>query len=87
MRKNLIAGNWKMNKDIPETADLLNALKAQLTNENPDRIVVVCPPFTSLATASSLLKGSPIKLGAQNMSEHDEGAYTGEVSWKMLVSA
>jgi len=87
MRKTLIAGNWKMNKGIAETADLINALKAQLAAENPHRIIVVCPPFTSLVTASNLLKGSPIKLGAQNMSEHDEGAYTGEVSWKMLKSA
>jgi triosephosphate isomerase len=87
MRKTLIAGNWKMNKGIAETADLINALKAHLAAENPHRIVVVCPPFTSLVTASNLLKGSPIKLGAQNMSEHDEGAYTGEVSWKMLKSA
>ena len=87
MRKTLIAGNWKMNKGIAETADLINALKAQLAAENPHRIIVVCPPFTSLVTASNLLKGSPIKLGAQDMSEHDEGAYTGEVSWKMLKSA
>lgn len=87
MRKTLIAGNWKMNKGIAETADLINALKAHLAAENPHRIVVVCPPFTSLVTASNLLKGSPIKLGAQNMSEHDEGAYTGEVSWNMLKSA
>lgn len=87
MRKTLIAGNWKMNKNIAETVDLINALKSQLTSDDEHRIVVICPPFTSLVTASNLLQGSPIRLGAQNMSEHDEGAYTGEVSWKMLISA
>ncbi|HEX9007441.1 MAG TPA: triose-phosphate isomerase, partial [Bacteroidota bacterium] len=49
--------------------------------------VAVCPPFTSLALAARLLKGSRVHLGAQNMSEHDEGAYTGEISWKMLKAA
>jgi triosephosphate isomerase len=49
--------------------------------------VIVCPPFTSLGVASGVLQGSPIRLGAQNMSEFDEGAYTGEISWKMLRSA
>jgi triosephosphate isomerase len=86
MRKTFIAGNWKMNKDIAGTVDLINALTSQLTSEDTHRVVVVCPPFTSLVTASSLLKGSSIKLGAQNMSEHDEGAYTGEVSSGMLKS-
>ena len=45
---------------------------------------IVCPPFTSLALAGELLKGSAFRLGAQNMSQHDEGAYTGEISAKML---
>ena len=75
-----------MYKDISETTDLLNGLKARLTDADPNVTVVVCPPFTSLAHASGILKGSAIRLGAQNMSEHDEGAYTGEISWKMLLS-
>jgi triosephosphate isomerase len=48
--------------------------------------VVVCPPFTSLVVAKSLIKDTPMKLGAQNMSQHDDGAYTGEVSARMLSS-
>ena len=87
MRKTIIAGNWKMYKDQEETTQLITALKVKVASMKPNVTAVVCPPFTSLALAGSLLKGSPIKLGAQNMSEHDEGAYTGEVSWKMLKGA
>jgi len=87
MRKTIIAGNWKMFKTLEESAELIKQLKPLLSNLKSDVEVIVCPPFTSLAIAANLLKGSSIKLGAQNMSEHDEGAYTGEVSWKMLKSA
>jgi triosephosphate isomerase len=86
MRKTIIAGNWKMYKTLEESAELINALKPLTANLKPEVGVIVCPPFTSLAIVSNVLKGSTIKLGAQNMSEHDEGAYTGEVSWKMLKS-
>lgn len=84
MRNKVIAGNWKMNKDIFETADLINGLKKSVTAKNVE--VIVCPPFTSLVVAQQLLKGSSIKLGAQDVSVHDDGAYTGEVSVKMLKS-
>ena len=87
MRDVIIAGNWKMYKDLAETAELINGLITRVPPAGFKAKVVVCPPFTSLALAASLLQGSPIKLGAQNMSKHDEGAYTGEVSWKMLKSA
>lgn len=87
MRKQFIAGNWKMFKDVGETAELIAGLTKQLAGLRPDVTVAVCPPFTSLAIAANLLKGSSIRLGAQNMSQHDEGAYTGEISWKMLKSA
>ena len=87
MRKTVIAGNWKMYKDIKESEELLQAIKAQAASAPSFVTVVVCPPFTSLQLAGSLLKGSQVKLGAQNMSEHDEGAYTGEISWKMLKAA
>jgi triosephosphate isomerase len=86
MRPKFIAGNWKMYKDINETIELINGLKASLTALKPDVRVAICPPFTSLAVAGNLLKGTPIHLGAQNMSDLDEGAFTGEVSWKMLKS-
>ena len=87
MRKTIIAGNWKMYKTLEESVELINGLKPLTSNLKPDVTVIVCPPYTSLAVVANLLKGSIIKLGAQNMSEHDEGAYTGEVSWKMLKSA
>lgn len=84
MRNKVIAGNWKMNKDVFETADLINGLKKSATAKNVE--VIVCPPYTSLVVAHQLLKGSTIKLGAQDVSVHDDGAYTGEVSVKMLKS-
>ena len=84
MRNKVIAGNWKMNKDVFETADLINGLKKSSVPKNVE--VIVCPPFTSLVIAQQLLKGSLIKLGAQDVSVHDDGAYTGEVSIKMLKS-
>jgi triosephosphate isomerase len=86
MRPKVIAGNWKMFKDLHETSELLNGLISHFGELPRDVEVIVCPPFTSLSLASGLLKRSPIKLGAQNMSEFDEGAYTGEISWKMLRS-
>ena len=87
MRRSIIAGNWKMYNDASQTAVLVDALKQQLPPGRPDVVVIVCPPFTSLPAAAGRIAGSAIKLGAQNMSEHDEGAYTGEVSWKMLTGA
>jgi triosephosphate isomerase len=87
MRNVIIAGNWKMYKDLTETAELVTGLKASLPPLAPHVNVVICPPFTSLAIASNLCKGSPLKVGGQNMSRFDEGAYTGEISWKMLKSA
>jgi triosephosphate isomerase len=86
MRRKLIAGNWKMNKDIHETASLINELKERLKDFRNEVDVVICPPYTSLVVAKSLIKDSLIKLGAQNMSHYDDGAYTGEVSAKMLTT-
>jgi len=86
MRKVIIAGNWKMNKDIKETFDFLLPLKNNLIGQDLGIEVVVCPPFTSLFVASEMLKETNIKLGAQNMFYEVEGAYTGEISPKMLRS-
>ena len=85
MRNKVIAGNWKMNKDVFETADLINALKKSIVVTKTE--VIVCPPYTSLVIAQQLVKGSSLKLGAQDVSVHDDGAFTGEVSVKMLKSA
>jgi triosephosphate isomerase len=86
MRNIVIAGNWKMNNDLKESEKLIVELKNLLLNEKPNCDVIVCPPFTSLSEASKLLKGSAIKLGAQNMHFEDNGAFTGEVSASMLKS-
>lgn len=86
MRKNVIAGNWKMNNDLAQSEKLIVELKNLLQNEKPNCDVIICPPFTSLSEASKLLKGSNIKLGAQNMYFEESGAFTGEVSASMLKS-
>src|ERR1041385_1330150 len=86
MRRKLIAGNWKMNKDIHETATLINELKERLKDFRNEVGIVLCPAFTSLVVANSLIKETPMKLGAQNMSQNDNGAFTGEVSAKMLAA-
>jgi triosephosphate isomerase len=86
MRTKIIAGNWKMNKDIHETAALLGDLKTRMQDYRGPAGVVVCPPFTALVVAKTIIGEARIGLGAQNMSQHDDGAYTGEVSAKMLTA-
>jgi triosephosphate isomerase len=80
----LVAGNWKMHKSIGETQSLISDL-VSLNRDRSGVEILVCPPFTALETASRLLKGSPIKLGAQNMHWMDAGAFTGEISPSMLA--
>ena len=82
-RKLIIAGNWKMNKTVAEALDLVRGLKIELTNVK-EVDIVVCPPFTALADVSKAILDSNIRLGAQNMSENNVGAYTGEVAAVML---
>jgi triosephosphate isomerase len=82
-RKLIIAGNWKMNKTVAEALDLVRDLKLDLANLK-DVDIVVCPPFTALCEVSKLVLSSNIRLGAQNMSEHNSGAYTGEIAAGML---
>ena len=85
MRKKFIAGNWKLNCTASETETLIKDIVA--AKIDPEKAtVVVCPPFTSLETAARTLKGSSVDLGAQNMSQHEKGAYTGEVSAEMLLT-
>ena len=83
MRKNIIAGNWKMNKTNQEAVQLVNTLKENL-KDTQNTEVVLCPPFTSLLSVYEILKTSPIKLGAQNIYFEREGAYTGEISPLMI---
>ncbi|MCK6615749.1 MAG: triose-phosphate isomerase [Ignavibacteriaceae bacterium] len=86
MRTKVIAGNWKMHMDVTGTIDLITGIKSGLGANHPNCTVIVCPPFTSLETASTLLKNSPVKLGAQNMHPENSGAFTGEISAAMLKS-
>ena len=83
MRKPIIAGNWKMNKTAGETRTLIEELKP-LVSDVTSVDIVVCPPFVNLETAAAALKGSNIKLGAQNMHFEESGAYTGEIAPSML---
>jgi triosephosphate isomerase len=81
MRKKLVAGNWKMHGSLAENAALLAAIKPALAGIE----AVVCVPFPYLAQVQSLLVGSSIAWGAQNVSEQAKGAFTGEVSAAMLL--
>ena len=82
-RKLIIAGNWKMNKTAAEALALVKSLKRDLANVK-EVDVVVCPPFTALAFVAKAVLESNIRLGAQNMSEHNYGAFTGEIAAGML---
>jgi len=86
MREIIIAGNWKLNGTLEETETLLHDL-LNGNSKNDKVTILVCPPFTSIYFASKLLSGSHIKIGAQDMSAHEKGAYTGEVSANMLLTA
>ena len=83
MRKKLIAGNWKMNKTVSESAALIKELSEKITTPNCD--VAICVPYTSLGTAVEMTKNTVIGVGAQNMHFCDSGAYTGEISADMLT--
>lgn len=86
MRKKIVAGNWKMFNNLNESVTLISELKQELTNTEVNCKVVICPPFTSLETATTLLKDSVVEVGAQNMFYEDNGAYTAEISAGMLLS-
>ena len=82
-RKLIIAGNWKMNKTVAEALALVAGIKRELKDVK-EVDIVVCPPFTALSDVSKAILDSNIRLGAQNMSEHNFGAYTGEIAAGML---
>ena len=86
MRKPYIAANWKMTKTIEETEQFINAF-IPLVKDINNVDILIAPPFTALSAASSLLKGTNIKLGSQNVYFEEKGAYTGEISPRMLISA
>ncbi len=84
MRKNIVAGNWKMNNDLAATKTLISELIEKEKTSNAE--VMIAPTFVNLLEASKLLKDSNIIVAAQNMHFAENGAYTGEVSASMLKS-
>lgn len=85
MRKKIVAGNWKMNKNASQTAELINELSAQIQT-NTSAEVIVAPTFVNLALATNLLQSTSIKVAAQNVHQAQNGAFTGEISTDMLKS-
>ena len=88
MRKHIVAGNWKMNLTFTEADELLDELMTELeqTELPRDTQVIVCPPFPYLEMTSDYANDSYFMVGAQNVSDQEKGAYTGEVSAEMLES-
>ncbi len=84
MRTKIVAGNWKMNKNLEETETLLTELSAKLPDTDAD--VIVAPTFVNLAAAKESLESSTIQVAAQNMHYAENGAYTGEISADMLLN-
>ncbi len=84
--KNIIVGNWKLNKTLSEVAEWVDGMKLSLKNTDfEDKLdVVICPPYPYLLGMVDLLEGTGIKVGAQDVSQFEEGTYTGEVSAKIL---
>jgi len=89
MRKNIVAGNWKMNMDIGNGIQLFNEIQQLLKEEvKGDREVIICPPYIHLSSLSQLVDPSNnLSIGAQNCHQADSGAFTGEVSASIIASA
>jgi len=83
MRERILAGNWKMHKGIKEATEFTRELKNELP-QNTSYKIVLCPPFTALVEVKKIIDGTHIHLGAQNVHWDVEGAYTGEISARML---
>ncbi len=86
MRKQIVAGNWKMNTTPAEGLELVKNVIAQSAEVAEDVNFIVCPPFTHLAMVAEAAKGSRVAVGAQNCAAEAKGAYTGEVSAAMIAS-
>ncbi len=87
MRKNIVAGNWKMNTTVPEGIELAKAVVARSAEVPVEVKLIVATPFTHLYPVAEVVKGTVVGLSAENCADHAKGAYTGEVSADMLVSA
>jgi triosephosphate isomerase len=86
MRTPVIAGNWKMNKTVAEAVALASEIKEKVAGVENVKIIV-CPVFTAVKSVADVLKGTNVKVGAQDMYWETSGAYTGEVSGEMLLEA
>ncbi len=89
MRTFIIAGNWKMNKSFEETDDYFEGLAEYVFENDEDMqkiIPVVCPPAVYLEMATDFAEDRSFFVGAQDVSEHESGAFTGEISAPMLKS-
>ena len=86
MRKNIVAGNWKMNKTLQEGIALAKELNEVLANERPNCDVIICTPFIHLASVTPLVDSAKIGVGAEDCADKESGAYTGEVSAAMVAS-
>lgn len=86
MRKNIVAGNWKMNTTLPEGIALAKAVSDSLKDVDLKCDVVICTPFTHLASVNEVIDKTKVGLGAENCADHLKGAYTGEISAPMVAS-
>lgn len=86
MRKNIVAGNWKMNTTVPEGVKLAEEVNAALAGKKANCDVVICVPATHLVAVEKVISKDLLGLGAENCSEHEKGAYTGEISASMIAS-
>ena len=86
MRKNIVAGNWKMNKNLQEGIALAKDLNAALTADKPNCDVIICTPFIHLASVVPAVDAAIIGVGAENCADKVSGAYTGEISAEMVAS-
>ena len=86
MRKNIVAGNWKMNKNLQEGIALAKELNEALIADKPNCDVIICTPFIHLASVTPIVDKNIIGVGAENCADKVSGAYTGEVSAEMVAS-
>jgi triosephosphate isomerase len=87
MRRKIVAGNWKMNKSFPDAEELIAEIADKLETLDTDhQDVIICPPYVYLEMATDIAEESVFSVGAQNINENDNGAFTGEISGPMLKS-
>ncbi|MDE6832424.1 MAG: triose-phosphate isomerase, partial [Muribaculaceae bacterium] len=86
MRKKIVAGNWKMNTTLQEGIGLAKDVNEALKGVTPKCEVIICVPFTHLASVNDVIDANKLGLGAENCADHKSGAYTGEISAAMVAS-